>query len=203
MEKKTVSLTSVLMDLYLGAILRDALRETRRVAQEVEVFRTSRNGCVRFTVTPLTEEADIWLGPGHADGVADVFDLGDICKREFVYPIFPRGSHTIEWKGDDGHIEPVNCYGYSALKTAFRSKFDRSENSPTPENPGFYVEDNGWSAEHGSVRSQVCYAGKPVMWFYVCVSGATAEEDEHCALAGLSIINRILTACGFTVESDA
>ena len=51
----------------------------------------------------------------------------DICEREFIFKIDPRGSHTIQYVCEDGHTEPVNCYGYSALKTAWASwkrKFD-------------------------------------------------------------------------------
>lgn len=183
----------------------------RRAARAIPVFRDSHNGCIRITVVPLSREADAWLGGGTCDfGAPEASaDIVDICEREFVYKIDPRGSHTIQYVCDDGHTEPVNCYGYSALKIAFASwkrKFaattrkgelldDVLTNVHYRQETQFFTEDNGWSVHEGAVYTTVMLNGEDFIRLYVCVSGAKASEDKQCALAGMLEAQEYLEKC--------
>lgn len=175
----------------------------RRKAQDIPVFRDSHNGCIRITIVPLSRDADEWLGGGLYDDSC-LYDYEchagaeiDCCEREFVFKIDPRGSHTIQYVCEDGHTEPVNCYGYSALKTAWASwkrKFDEAVRKGLGEtfsdfqyrqHTQFFSEDNGWSMHDGSVYTTITLDGEDFVRLYVCTSGAKSSEDKECSLAGI------------------
>lgn len=181
MEKK-----SNLLDLKYQDLLWRIVGAVRREARTIPLFRDSHNGCIRITIVPLTQDADIWLGGGTSDfGEFPEVNIADVCEREFVYKIDPRGSHTIQCVCEDGHTEPVNCYGYSALKTAWacwKRKMRKSSDEPYM---GCFTEDNGWSVHDGSVCTTVTLDGKDFCRLYVCTSGAKSSEDKQCSLAGI------------------
>lgn len=181
-------------------LLHRIVNRIREKAQRVPAFRDSGNGCIRITMVPLSELADAWLGGGLSDfGEFPGVNVADICEREFVFAIRPGGSHTIAWKSpDDGHAEPVNCYAYSAMKTAFaawRRQFEaRMTEAEVPadtwqerrdQETRYFTEDNGWSTHTGAVYTTLSLDGEDFMRVYVCTSGATEREDEDCSLAGL------------------
>ncbi len=170
----------------------------RRRAQSIPAFRDSHNGCIRITIVPLLRAADEWLGEISNFSTWLESDENDICEREFVFKIDPRGSHTIQYVCEDGHTEPVNCYGYSALKTAWASwkrKFDavtrKGDLGETfsdfqyHQHTQFFTEDNGWSMHDGSVCTTIMLDGEDFCRLYVCTSGAKSSEDKECSLAGI------------------
>lgn len=173
----------------------------REKAQEIPAFRESGNGCIRITIVPLSELAEAWLGGGLSDfGNFPEVNVTDVCEREFVYPIRPGGNHTIQWKDpEDGHVEPVNCYAYSAMKTAFASWRRKFLSAWARENPTllddmeakyraqlqYRTEDNGWSTHEGSVHTTVTLDGEEFLRIYVCTSGAESWQDEQCSLRGM------------------
>lgn len=197
MEKK-----SNLLELKYQDLLWRIVRAVRRQARTIPAFRDSHNGCIRITIIPLTQDADTWLG-----GELSSFqrfdhehmgrEIMDVCEREFIFKIDPRGSHTIQYVCEDGHTEPVNCYGYSAMKTAYTSwkrKFDDAVRNGLGEtfsdfqfrqHTQFFTEDNGWSMHDGSVCTTVTLGGENFCRLYVCTSGAKSSEDEECSLAGI------------------
>jgi len=173
----------------------------RRKAKTIPVFRDSHNGCIRITIVPLCREAEVWLGDGlsdYADGQSEA-DVVDFCEREFVFKIDPRGSHTIQWTDpEDGHVEPVNCYGYSALKTAWAAWMHSFDGTVHKEGLGedfasyqlrqhtqYFNEENGWSKHDGSVCATVSFDGEDFIRLYVCTSGAKSSEDKECSLVGM------------------
>ncbi len=181
MEKK-----SNLLDLKYQDLLWRIVGAVRREARTIPLFRDSHNGCIRITIVPLTQDADIWLGGGTSDfGEFPEVNIADVCEREFVYKIDPRGSHTIQCVCEDGHTEPVNCYGYSALKTAWASWKRKMRKSSDEPYMGYFTEDNGWSVHDGSVCTTVTLDGKDFCRLYVCTSGAKSSEDKQCSLAGI------------------
>lgn len=176
-----------LLELILDAV--------RREAQTVPAFRQSHNGCIRITIVALCEEADEWLGGGlfwkrRGHLGTEVIDVGE---REFVFKIDPRGSHTVQWESpEDGHIEPVNCYGYSALKTAYAARqyrFERKALKGEIDEPlyedQYFVEENGWSQHFGPVYATVTLDDKEFLRFAICTSGADSREDQRCSIAGM------------------
>lgn len=191
----------------------------RRAAKTIPAFRDSHNGCIRITIVPLSQEADAWLGGEMSQfGLFDANNLGhevvDVCEREFVYKIDPRGSHTIQYVCDDGHTEPVNCYGYSALKTAWASwkrRFDEAVRKGLGEtfsdfqyrqHTQFFTEDNGWSMHDGLVYTTVMLDGEDFIRLYVCTSGAKSSEDKECSLAGILEAQECFGCCGDRVKFD-
>lgn len=183
MEKK-----SNLLDLKHQELLWRIVSAVRRRAQTVPAFRNSHNGCIRITVAPLTQEADNWFGGGLSDYFLDSHGNGilEISEREFVFKIDPRGSHTIQCICEDGHTEPVNCYGYSALKTAWASWRRKNGLSlPCPSDAKVFCEENGWSIHEGSVYTTITLDGEDFARLYVCTSGAKSSEDKECSLAGV------------------
>ena len=197
MEKK-----SNLLDLKYQDLLWRIVGAVRRQARTIPAFRDSHNGCIRITIIPLTQDADTWLG-----GELSSFqrfdhehmgrEIMDVCEREFIFKIDPRGSHAIQYVCEDGHTEPVNCYGYSALKTAWASwkrKLDDAVHRGIGEtfsdfqfrqHTQFFSEDNGWSMHDGSVCTTVTLDGEDFCRLYVCTSGAKSDEDKQCSLAGI------------------
>lgn len=161
----------------------------RRRAATIPAFRDSHNGCIRITMVPLCRDADEWLGGMSGFRTWLNGEEQDVCEREFIYKIDPRGSHTIQYVCEDGHVEPVNCYGYSALKTAWTSKMRQWQNCNRPIEPGpasgYYIEENGWSMHDGSVYATISIAEVDFIRLYVCTSGAKSDEDEQCSLCGM------------------
>lgn len=165
------------------------VKAVRERAATIPAFRDSHNGCIRITMVPLCKDADVWLGGMSNYQTWLNGEEQDVCEREFVYKIDPRGSHTIQYVCEDGHTEPINCYSYSALKTAWASKVRQWQNINRPIEPGpasgYYIEENGWSMHDGSVYTTVTLGGEDFCRLYVCTSGAKSDEDEQCSLAGI------------------
>lgn len=176
------------------------VHETRRAARVIPELRDNKNGCIRITMVPLSSLAEAWLGGGlsETDEHCDTH-LPDACEREFVYKIHPEGSHTVQYVCEDGHTEPVNCYGYSALKVAYaswRRRFDRwVEKNEIPEDLAdhefrkqtqHFVAENGYSLDKGVVYTTISLDDVGFIRLYVTVSGAQeGVDDERCALVGL------------------
>lgn len=161
----------------------------RKEAMKVEVFRRGKNGCIRLTLVPLCKEEDDWMGGGfyrEFRGHMGVV-IPDACEREYVFKIHPLGSHTVQYICEDGHTEPVNCYAYSALKTAWRSYVQRKGVAMAEEmkKSGCMTEENGWSSHEGSLCVMIAVDGRDFLRMYCCVSGATSEEDARCATRGV------------------
>lgn len=192
-------------------LLSSMVADMRNEARSVPVFRESGNGAIRITLMPLSALADAWLG-GLSDFGEHEENIPDVCEQEFVYSIVPGGSHTIQWVDpDDGHIEPVNCYAYSALKVAFLACvyklkpeeglaeiYDKMAEGVLPDvlkryaekmgwsiDPNIFNEENGWAAHHGTVYATVRLDGKEFLRIYACTSGASSKEDERCSIEGI------------------
>lgn len=162
-------------------LIRVIVDSVREKAATIPPFAQSHNGCIRIGLMPLNRWAEDWLCGG-------LSSEQDTCLREFVYPIFPGGSHTIQWSSpQDGHVEPVNCYAYSALKVAgLMWRRQHGLDNPTlPEQLQYLTEDNGWSQNKGALDSLVRVDREDFLWLYICVSGATSDEDRRCAFKGL------------------
>lgn len=166
------------------------LSGARDEARGVPVFRDTGNGCIRITVVALSQLADAWLGKGLSECDTDGTII-DLCEREYVQSITPRGSHTIDWHDpDDNHIELVNCYAYSALKTAYLARrvkhYPKTGQTSAPEmdKPEYMIAENGWATHSGSACIIVKLDGKDFLRLFVCVSGAKEDEDLSCALSG-------------------
>lgn len=191
---------SCLFSLKYQDLLHRIVNRVREKARGVPAFRDSGNGCIRITMVPLSGLADVWLSGGLSSfGEFPEVNVPDICEREFIFAIRPGGSHTIARKSsDDGHIEPVNCYAYSAMKTAFaawRRQFEtRMGKMEVPsdmwqeqrnQETRYFTEENGWSTHVGAVAATLSLDGENFMRIYVCTSGANEREDEDCSLAGM------------------
>lgn len=202
--------TTKLLDLSCQGLIRRIVRAVRKTARTIPVFRDSHDGCVRITIVPLSQEADVWLGGGMSDfGESPEVDTADICGQEFTYKIDPRGSYTIQYVCDDGHIEPVNCYGYSALKTGFalwKWQFERAERKGElgdtfadfsyHQHVQFCIEENGWSTQAGAVYTTITRGGEDFACLCICTSGAESSGDEACSLAGMLEAQKALADCG-------
>ncbi len=177
---------------------------TRSAADVVPELRDNKNGCIRITLVPLSQLAEAWLGGGLSDfGFYPEVNTRDVCEREFIYKIHPEGKHTIQFICEDGHTEPVNCYGYSALKVAYASwkrQFDAEvaqKNLPEDlishefqQRTQFFVAENGYSMDRGVIYATVTLDDEDFLRMYVTVSGAQkGEDDEQCALAGMIAAN--------------
>ena len=190
MEKNFVSLNQV---RYQDLIL--AVRDAARVeADTIPTFRDKKNGCIRIVMVPLTPQADQWLGGMSTFGE----DRNDICERDFSFKIHPEGSHTAKFPCDlPGVEEPVNCYGYTALKVAsaslWRQKSKDESFMAEMRQFGFLKESNGYALCDGVYIATVKINQVDFMRMYVAVSGATAKEDLQPALAGTTAIAGFFT----------
>ena len=187
MEKK-----SNLLDLKYQDLLWRIVGAVRREARTIPAFRDSHNGCIRITIIPLAQDADTWLG-GELSSF-QLFDhehmgreIMDVCEREFIFKIDPRGSHTIQYVCEDGHTEPVNCYGYSALKSAWALDQHRRRKVGDSSEPymGYFIEENGWSTHCGAACTTITLNGEVFIDLCVCTSGAKQDKDMECSLAGI------------------
>lgn len=191
MEKKYKSVLADknLSDYGYQAMLWRTVGAVRRKAQTIPIFRDSHNGCIRITVVPLTQDADEWLGGGLSGYFLEPNGNGilEIPEREFVFKIDPRGSYTIQYVCEDGHTEPVNCYGYSALKTAWALDQHRRRKAGDSSEPymGYFIEENGWSTHCGVACTTITLNGEDFIDLCVCTSGAKSSEDKECSLAGI------------------
>ncbi len=196
MEKDYNCLFNLKYQHLIGGIVNGV----RWAAHAIPELRDSKNGCIRITVVPLSALADAWLGGGLSEfGEFPEVNTHDVCERDFSYAIFPGGSHTIQYVCEDGHTEPVNCYGYSALKVAYASwkrKFDEwVEENDIPENLAdhefhkqtqYFVAENGYSSDEGVVYTTIYLDGAKFIRLYVTVSGAqSGSDDKVCAMAGM------------------
>ena len=200
MEK---TLTNVLIEDPNLTLMLNRIRDvTRTKTQTIPCFKNKGQGCIKVVMRPLVWETDVWLGHGLscAYGQDSVLDTVD---REWTFTVQPRGSHDMSWESpDDGHIELVNCSGYASLKIAYRDFMDRHDMSQARDLTQF-CEENGWSMHRGAVLSTIGFKDKPILKVFVCVSGAKSDEDEQCALEGLSIANAMFTNAGLSViKSD-
>lgn len=188
MEKK-----SNLLDLKYQDLIWRIVGAVRRQARTIPAFRDSHNGCIRITAIPLFQGTDEWLGGElydnrYFDRESMGHEIVDICEREFVFKIDPRGSYTIQWVDPkDGHIEPVNCYGYSALKTAWALDQHRRRKAGDSSEPymGYFIEENGWSTHCGAACTTITLNGEDFIDLCVCTSGAKQDKDMECSLAGI------------------
>lgn len=165
------------------------VEETRKKAHTYREVRKNKNGCIRITLVPLSGLADEWLG-----GMGSfAFDAHDVCERELVFKLDPKGSHTMNYVCENGREVPVNCYGYSALKVAFASFMRKQGWIATSLPNSDYVEANGWSQDEGSVYATITLNGGDFLRIYVTVSGfQSGRDDRDCALVGMKATNDFL-----------
>lgn len=190
MEKKSN------LGISYQSLIATMVSAVREHAKKIPIFARSHNGTIRIGLRPLCQNAESWLGGG-LSALTDDVDAIDTCMREFTFPIFPGGSHVIEW-GDpqDGHTEPVNTYSYSAMKVAglMWRREHGPEREPAPEGAEQYLTDeNGWSMHKGVLDSMVRLNGQEYLWLYVCVSGANSDDDRRCAFKGIRAARDLLT----------
>lgn len=180
MEK---SLTSIFMDLPLAGIVKGTLNACREAAEEIPVFKETRNGCYVTMYVPLCPEADVWLGGmSVCDGKGKFLDVHEYVSANTV---LPGGSHTIQWKDPtDGHTEPVNCYAYATMKIAYLSRLVKEGISCCESDlkANEYLDANGYAKHKGAVCTTVYRRCQPLFRVYDAVSGATQDEDLACAM---------------------
>ncbi len=189
------NLNEIFSDLTVRELVVKVVRSIREAAEEVKIFRESHNGCIRLTFVPLCWEADVWLG-----GLSEYDEFGkviDVNEYEFVRKIHPGGSHTIQWVDPkDGHVEPVNCYAYSALKVAYLSRLCReglTRATDSGREKGHFIEENGWSTHAGASVTTAYYGDIPLFRMYATVSGAESTEDAECSRAGIKGSHALIT----------
>lgn len=192
----------------LVANIRDAVREK---AQEIELFKTTGNGCIRILAFPLCKDADNWLG-----GMSD-FDLDkpDVADYEYSFAITSRGSRVITgvW---DGVKQDCDCYAFSALKIAHCARAvgkGAGMISGLDLGDPNLTTDNGYGPHRGAVcvkvrrcdysanKQRTIIKKTSTDWceFYVCVSGADSEDDLVCASVAIGVIEDFFEtnqACG-------
>lgn len=193
--------------------IRDTVREA---AQNIKCFRETGNGAIRITAYPCCKEADEWFGglgefrPAHQSVDAAVL-VGwdnrpdDIPDYEVVFSITSGGSPVINYDGEDDKKHKCNCYAFSAMKIAHCSlaqHMGAGLSSGVDLNDPDAVEENGYGPYKGAPCATVCTiiendsADKestkalPFCGIYVCVSGASPEQDEKCAAAGIRAIEK-------------
>lgn len=160
-----------------------AIDGVRHAACQVPEFRNTGNGCIRITMTPLHPAAAVWMGQRPT--------IYDARTQEWVSKIRPGGSYVIDWKDpEDGHTEPVNCFGYSAIKTAWAMyKLEHPEDNPCPRDlQDLFCEENGWSTHEGSVGTIIRLNGERFVELYICTSGAKSEEDLKFSIVGMKTV---------------
>lgn len=179
--------------LELVRRIRDAVREK---AQEVPPFKNTGNGAIRILAYPCCPAADTWLG-----GLSNFeSETPDIVDYEHTFTIAPEGSRVITTI-QHGVRQKVDTYAYSALKIAHCS-YSQDEKgcllSGVIKAP-HQNESNGYGPYLGAfcaeievlpTTSSLHPAGEPHNFcgIYVCVSGASQEEDLECASAAVEVI---------------
>jgi hypothetical protein len=188
----------------LVANLRD---ELRKEVLKIPVFKESGRGAIRIMFYPESEDADYWLdglGKYKRGSNGEPSEKGnDIVDYEWCFPAVEGGSRVIEFDYEGQH-QYCDCYAYSALKIAHCCKAQTLgvglssglDLEPDPDKP-IYTENNGYAAHKGAIAIEVTQAkmnsfGYPMfyqfMLIYICVSGATSEEDEQVALSAIPVI---------------
>lgn len=179
--------------------LQEVLKAVREKAKEVPVFKETENGTIRISIVPFNEKVSDWLGDCTDYMYFPRSGPNDTQISEFVYKIDRGGSHVINT--EEG---PVNTYAFSAMKVAYcREKMSRSDHRSMKSNRMAkmasrhgYVEENGYGGYKGCVCHLIEYYERGV-WLtwaevYVCVSGASAEEDESCAMASRPVVREFV-----------
>lgn len=181
-------------------LVKQIVSAVQAAAAEVPKFADSHNGCIEVLMIPLNKEVDDWLGG------ASICDAGgriiEANEYGFTRKIHPQGTHTIEVTCKDGHVEPVNCFGYVHLKIAYAARkraltaAGRAEELKKDAESGLYVEENGYSMDKGIVGLTVFIRGRDwkesLLRIWVGVSGASEEEDYACAMVGVQTAETIL-----------
>lgn len=168
----------------------------RKKAQAIPVFHNSGNGCIRILAYPCCKVADEWLG-----GLSDFGGATpDIVDYEHTFTIAPEGSRVITVI-EYGVRQKVDTYAYSAMKIAHCS-YSQDEKgcllSGVIKAP-HQNESNGYGPYLGALCAEVTMSpttsnlrplGEPYGFcgIYVCVSGASQEEDLECAFAAVKVI---------------
>ena len=180
------------------------VKAVREKAQEVPVFKESGNGAIRICAYPLCKEADDWFGgyghfPEENSSEAQRTPT-DIPDYEHTFAITPGGSRVIKgtW---DGVEQTVDCYAYSALKIApcsHAQDLGFGQISGLDLKDPNLVEENGYACHKGAIVFEitVCHHPGPLKDFcgiYVCVSGASSEEDLMCAVTAIEVIKEFFT----------
>lgn len=166
----------------------------REKAQEVPPFKNTGNGAIRILAYPCCVAADAWLG-----GLSNFKSkTPDIVDYEHTFTIAPEGSRVITTI-QHGVRQKVDTYAYSALKIAHCS-YSQDEKgcllSGIIKAP-HQNESNGYGPYLGALCVEVIRhpmtsrrTEKPHNFcgIYVCVSGASQEEDLECAFAAIKVI---------------
>lgn len=182
----------------------------REKALEIPVFKESGNGVVRIKARPYCKDADDWFG-----GLGTFSDRGvDAPDYEHTFTISPGGSDTITGVYD-GIKQKVNCNAYSALKIAHCSYVnDQSIGLESGLGLGIdsflnpLTEDNGYADHYGAICIEL---SRPALYkfvrgysetslkfceIYICVSGASSEDDRDCAFVAIDVIKDFINKYG-------
>ncbi len=185
-------------------ILQQLTNVIKAKAMEHEEFRESKNGAIRVCIVPLSPIAELWLGGGLSkfNILSEGEIVNDICEREFVFKLHPNGSHTMSFICDDEHIEPVDCYGYTALKVAFASRKRNlnewiQERKVTEEmlqkETQYCIPENGYTADPGVAHTTVTINGEPFIRLYIAISGfQDGTDDLTCVKVGMELLEKIV-----------
>jgi hypothetical protein len=209
-------------------LVRKIAEAVRKKAQEIPEFKETGNGCIRICAYPCVMEAENWIvghsyweEDGYHCGLSSNFipeKFKDIVDYEYTFAITPGGSRVIErdWGGKKINID---TYAFSALKIAHCS---RAEDKGIGQMSGldleedFLNEENGYGPYKGAISVQikkmlpelVRKEGELVpeeVWknnifygIYVCVSGASDEEDLECAAVAIDVIKEFHEGEAFT-----
>jgi len=175
----------------------DAVREE---AQNIPVFRDGGNGAIAIQTVPYTTEARLW-----EQGIRPDEDLSLVTDQitTKLWPILHERGTIIEDK--DG---PINCAAFAVMKIAHGQAALAQDSHILHSGGGFagcerLKSENGFAPYHGAVclriaekefspcigmsyRTRESWASYLDIW--VAVSGASQEEDELCATAGLNAV---------------
>ena len=152
-------------------LIDDIVEVCRNKAAELEGFKNG-DGCIRITYLPECSIASEMpeIGTRFTD------------RYEMTARIVPQGNYVINRDRIDG--SPVDTYAFSALKVAACLK---AIELGLGGRSGYDVGDLACDEEHGFAcyRGAVCYdlmlSHKAFAMLIVCVSGASAIEDEAVA----------------------
>lgn len=173
-----------------------AVKEAVRAkALEIPRFAQTKEGCIRITSCPLSQEAYEWMG-----GIGE-YDPQDIPDVEDAYAIAPGGSRVARFKNEDGSVTIGDAYAVTAMKIAQLSYAWETNHAMLSGNPAPGLEpENGFAPWRGALCCEVNFdfrqrgcnfgamATAPFCLVYVAVSGAKEEEDELVAAAAIPVI---------------
>jgi len=198
--------------------------DVRQAACTIPEFRDSKNGCVQVVIDPLSFLAETWMGGGLSLFGDSFYVDGDLnrpcepfdgCRRGFAFKIHPEGCYTMNFICEDGHTEPVNCYGYSALKVeyaAWKQKFDDEmrrlkvpkdlADQKFKQRAKYFIAENGYSTDPGALWTVVTLDGVDFIKLCVTVSGAQdGLDDERCAFAGMIAAQKFFERVSESIEA--